>query len=166
MYRFLLTAALLVCVLAPARGSAQAQFDCRTVGGDVERRAEPCGPDEDTVNIVVLSRVTASQLPEKKAPGSKKPASSRRLSDGGATRTKENNLACKTEQWLKDVLDFYAANDTGSFEAYFSSGKCIVMKGDQTVTVLDTTGFLGSRVQFAYKGVKLWTTRSGIDFGL
>lgn len=79
--------------------------------------------------------------------------------------TKEHSVACRTKSQIEDMTSFRAADDRASFNAYLNSGKCIVIKGGRKVTVTDSPGFMGGYAGFVYKGVKLWTTRGGLEYG-
>jgi hypothetical protein len=76
----------------------------------------------------------------------------------GQRTTKSGYVACLSPDWLNDLTDFSIAKDTGSIAAYIVAGKCVLLKAGVPVTVLDHSGFLWSRVEFAYQGVKYWTS--------
>lgn len=79
--------------------------------------------------------------------------------------TVDGSIACHSSSDLDDMVKYSFAKDYDSITVYMKTGKCISLKGGIKVTVLERPGgFGGGKVQFAYKGEKLWTTRDGIKF--
>lgn len=76
-----------------------------------------------------------------------------------AAVTKDGYFACLTEQYLDDVLSFAAAKDLRNIDAYIQQRKCVIMKGDLKVTIVNW-GFTVH--QFAFEGIKLWTVSEGL----
>lgn len=73
--------------------------------------------------------------------------------------TQDGYIACQTEEWLDDFLDFLTANDKASAQAYLDANRCISIKGGLQVTIVDV-GL--TKHQFAFRGVKLWTVREAL----
>lgn len=76
--------------------------------------------------------------------------------------TVENIPACFSKESLDEMMQFIYNKDEESFNAYLKMGKCIILKGDIDVTVIDMPGMFGGTVSFIYKGIKLWTKRNGL----
>jgi hypothetical protein len=76
-----------------------------------------------------------------------------------AATTVEGVAACRSQEWLNDVVAFSAAKDYGSIQAYLDQKKCVVMKGGLRVTITDV-GF--ATHEFVYMGTKLYTIRKGL----
>ncbi|MEZ5569216.1 MAG: hypothetical protein R3E54_12900 [Halioglobus sp.] len=81
-----------------------------------------------------------------------------------AATTNSGYAACLSKQYLDDFISFANAKDTDSIQAYIDSQKCISLKAGLRVTLVDTSGLLSSKVQFAFKGLKLWTVREALNF--
>jgi len=79
--------------------------------------------------------------------------------------TKGGHTACLKKQWLNDVIDFVAADDIDSFQAYIDSRKCIILKKGLRVTVTDSPGMFGGTVEFIFKGTRFWTVREALEYG-
>jgi len=78
-----------------------------------------------------------------------------------ATTTKDG-IACLSKESLQEMQQFVISKDRESFDAYIQSRKCIIMKDGIDVTVIDMPGMFGGITSFIYKGIKFWTTRSGV----
>ncbi len=76
--------------------------------------------------------------------------------------TTGGHVACFTKEQLDDMVQFVVSEDKASFQAYLDSGMCIVLKKGITVTVLKSPGLFGTKVQFAFQGIKMWTVREGL----
>lgn len=77
--------------------------------------------------------------------------------------TNANYTACRSEQWLEDVVDFVVQGDKGSFNVYLTSQKCVVIKEGLKVTITDWP-ILKSTVGFIYNGVKFWSSRDAVNY--
>ena len=75
--------------------------------------------------------------------------------------TNDGYFACQTEEWFDDLMSFVTAKDMDSIEAYRSANKCIILKSGLRVTILDTTWT--GKIQFAFKGIKMWTVSEAIN---
>ena len=78
--------------------------------------------------------------------------------------TTEPAPACLTEEWLDDLTKFIAVDDDSSISAYRKSKKCILLKKGLKVTVIQHPGVFGGKVQFSFRGMKLWTYRRGLVY--
>lgn len=79
--------------------------------------------------------------------------------------TNKDYVACTSEEYLKDMTAFVAANDRSNFAAYIQQYKCVVLKDGMKVTVIDGPGMFGGRASFIIKGVKLWAPREALNYG-
>jgi hypothetical protein len=77
-------------------------------------------------------------------------------------RTIGGNIACISEQYLDDMTQFYLNKDKGSFQAYIDGGKCVVMKENLPITVMGRSGFMWSKTEFVFKGVRFWSASEAI----
>lgn len=84
----------------------------------------------------------------------------------GSAVTEGGHTACVKEQWFDDVMKFIVAGDKASFQAYLDSNKCVILKKGLKVTVTDSPGVFGTRVEFVYSGIKFWTVREALDYQL
>lgn len=82
-----------------------------------------------------------------------------------SAQSRDGFVACITKEWVEDMVSFARTKDTGSFQAYIDSKKCVIMKEGLKVTVTDSPGILGRTAGFVYQGIKLWTVRDGLDYG-
>ncbi len=124
---------------------------------------EKCIPKSTVKNILREKHETFPITEPKKAIRSYEPPKKRIDPSGtGIATTSENCVACRTKEWLDDLIHFIAAKDRGSFDSYFKSNKCFNIKSGITVTVLEHPGMFGGETQFVYEGIKLWTTREGL----
>ncbi len=71
-------------------------------------------------------------------------------------------VACFTKEQVKDMTQFVIAKDKASFQAYIDAQLCVSLKGGLTVTVLKSPGMFGTKVQFAFQGLKMWTLREAL----
>ncbi len=81
-----------------------------------------------------------------------------------AATTKGGYPICFKKEWLSELISFLAANDHGSYEAYFNSEKCVMAKGGIRVTITESPGVFGTTAGFVANGVKGWTLREGINY--
>jgi hypothetical protein len=72
-------------------------------------------------------------------------------------------LACRSEPWFDDMMQFAAQEDFASWQPYFDANKCFSLKQGLPVTVTDWPGMFGGKTGFMVNGVKLWTYREAID---
>lgn len=68
-------------------------------------------------------------------------------------KTVGGHAACLSEEWLDDIISFAVAKDTGSFQVYLDSQKCIILKAGLPVTITDA-GFIVHEI--VINGIKLW----------
>lgn len=73
--------------------------------------------------------------------------------------TVEDKVACLTEEWMDDMMDFVLAGDKSQFQLYVDQQRCLILQGGIRVTVTDRK--IG-RTQFSVQGTKLWTTSDGV----
>jgi len=71
--------------------------------------------------------------------------------------------ACLKKEWVKDMVSFANARDMDSFQAYFDTAKCTVLKKGLRVTVTEHPGMFGGITGFVVKGVKFWTVREELE---
>mgnify|MGYP006866710402 CR=1 FL=1 len=76
--------------------------------------------------------------------------------------TTGGHVACFSESDLDDMVSFAVSNDKASFDAYIRMGKCLVVKKGLDVTVTKSPGIFGTKVEFVFRGIKLWTLREGL----
>jgi hypothetical protein len=76
--------------------------------------------------------------------------------------TADDAVACFTKESIDDMISFVAAQDRASFQAYINTKKCIILRGGQVVTVVDSPGMFGGTAGFVLRGIKLWTVRHGL----
>jgi hypothetical protein len=76
------------------------------------------------------------------------------------TRLKPHTIACFSEEWAKDMLDFIAADDKASAAAYINAGKCVLFKESLTVTVTDHGIFVTEVVR---EGTKMWVPSGMVE---
>lgn len=76
--------------------------------------------------------------------------------------TNDGYMFCMTEGLLMDLTSFMAENDDESIAEYVADKSCAQLKGGMSVTIIRSTGFFDTRVEFEYKGLKLWTFREAI----
>lgn len=84
--------------------------------------------------------------------------------EAGTGITVKDHVACLFKNHLDDMMKFAGARDKASFNAYLNQKKCIVLKGNDKVTIMEYPGMFGGHTKFAYHGVNLWTTHDGITF--
>ena len=70
---------------------------------------------------------------------------------------------CLKKEWAKDMVSFANAKDIDSFQAYFETAKCTVLKKGVRVTVTEPPGMFGGIAGFVLKGVKFWTVREELE---
>lgn len=75
--------------------------------------------------------------------------------------TKTGYVACISEQYLDDIVQFKRERDRQRGEQYIMSKKCVVPKSGLVVTVEDTSK--EGKTQFDYNGFKLWTITDALD---
>lgn len=80
----------------------------------------------------------------------------------GLATTTVNSIGCFTKTDLEEMVRFTVSGDRESFAAYIMHKKCIVLAGGLDVTVVEYPGMFSGTPCFVYRGVKLWTTRSGL----
>ena len=73
-------------------------------------------------------------------------------------------MACLKEEWLDDVVKFVIAEDRKSLQAYLDTQKCVALKPDLEVTVIEYPGMFGTRTEFAFRGIKFWTVREALKY--
>ena len=73
---------------------------------------------------------------------------------------KPNSFACYSQEAIEDIMDFVAAGDHDSANAYIQAGRCFIMVGGEQVTV---TGMGLTTVEFVWRGEKLWAIRGAIE---
>jgi hypothetical protein len=78
-----------------------------------------------------------------------------------AAVTKTGYVACISEQYLDDIVQFKRERDRQRGEQYIMSKKCVVPKRGLVVTVEDTSK--EGKTQFDYNGFKLWTITDALD---
>ena len=71
--------------------------------------------------------------------------------------------SCLKKEWIKDMVSFANARDLDSFQAYFDTAKCAVLKKGLRVTVTEAPGIFDGIVGFVLKGVKFWTVREELE---
>lgn len=81
-----------------------------------------------------------------------------------AAATKGGYPICFQKEWLDDLMRFLAADDRGSYEAYFNSRKCLMARPGVKVTIVEPPGILGTTTGVVADGVKGWTLREAIDY--
>jgi len=81
----------------------------------------------------------------------------------GRRTTKGGNVYCTTKMGLDDITQFITANDNDSVNQYLQTGRCVALKEGLKVTIMDTSGSPVSKVQIAYKGVKMWTYAEAVQ---
>lgn len=125
------------------------------VGGkkEVTLKSKACAD-----GIECLQRISVQQVNPKPAAAPRD-----RPSPNVITFTTNAYPACRSEQWLQDLIAFVAAKDNSSAGAYFRSSKCIAMKAGERVTVVDWPGVFSGNYGFIHQGQKYWTVREGID---
>ena len=112
-------------------------------------------------NIVPLSN-PAPKVIKKQTTSKKK---HKEPSGPGSAKTVYNSIACRTEDWLDDMIKFAAVRDTQSGDTYIKTKKCFILKGGLSVTIIKWPGLFGGKAQFAFRGVKFWTYREGLTYG-
>ena len=76
--------------------------------------------------------------------------------------TKDGFMFCMTEGWLEDLGSFMAEEDNESIREYVADKSCAMLKGGMNVKIIRSTGFFDTRIEFEYKGLRLWTFREAI----
>ena len=77
-----------------------------------------------------------------------------------AATTNGGYYACVTEEYLDDIMKFLIAKDYASADAYSAQNKCVILKAGLQVSIVKVKW---TRIQFAYKGLKLWTVSEAIN---
>jgi len=73
-------------------------------------------------------------------------------------RTKGGGIACLSENWYKEAT---SRIDLNFLDYYLKSKKCLILKKDMPITLLDTTIFTRRSV-FLFQGVKFWSSMENI----
>tara|TARA_B100001105_G_scaffold254751_1_gene251449 strand:+ start:638 stop:937 length:300 start_codon:yes stop_codon:yes gene_type:complete len=79
-----------------------------------------------------------------------------------AAETVQGKIACLSEQWLNDMFDFSAANDTASIQAYLDGNRCVSLKGGLKVTIHEWPGMIGGHWVVSIQGIRLYVQKAGI----
>jgi len=79
--------------------------------------------------------------------------------------TGKHCIACLTAELYEDILKFSYAEDAKSAKAYIDSGKCFILKEGIKVTITKPPKsiFFDKKLEFAYKGIKLWTNSGNLE---
>jgi len=80
----------------------------------------------------------------------------------GIATTAKNAIGCYIKSSVEDMEKFAHAKDQASFNKYILDGKCVLLNAGVDVTVIEYPEMLSGTPCFAYNGVKMWTSRSGL----
>ena len=70
--------------------------------------------------------------------------------------TEGKYYACLSRQWLEDFTSFAVSKDFASIDAYLAGDKCLVLKPNLPVTVMDESAQLGTRTAFTIQGIRFY----------
>lgn len=70
--------------------------------------------------------------------------------------TEGKYYACLSEQWLEDFTSSAVRKDYARITAYLASDKCLVLKPNLPVTVVDEPTLPGTRVAFTIQGFRFY----------
>ena len=74
----------------------------------------------------------------------------------GEPVTEGKYYVCLSEQWLDDFTSSAVRNDHASVTAYLASDKCLVLKPDLPVTIVDEPALPGTRIAFTIRGFRFY----------
>lgn len=74
----------------------------------------------------------------------------------GEPVTEGKYYACLSEQWLEDFTTSAVRNDHASVQAYLASDKCLVLKPDLPVTIVNEPSLPGTRIAFTIQGLRFY----------
>lgn len=86
------------------------------------------------------------------------------ITHASGASTKGGYAICFQKEWLSELISFMVNKDRSSYEAYFDSRKCVMVKGGIKVTIIESPGVFGTTTGFVVDGVKAWTLREGINY--
>ena len=74
----------------------------------------------------------------------------------GEPVTEGKYYVCLSEQWLDDFTSSAVRNDHASVTAFLTSDKCLVLKPDLPVTIVDEPTLPGTRIAFTIQGFRFY----------
>ncbi len=74
----------------------------------------------------------------------------------GEPVTEGKYYVCLSEQWLEDFTSSAVRNDHASVNAYLASDKCLVLKPDLPVTIVNEPTLRGTRIAFTIQGLRFY----------
>jgi len=70
--------------------------------------------------------------------------------------TEGKYYACLSEQWLEDFTSSAVRNDSASIDGYLAGDKCLVLKPNLAVTVIDEPALSETRIAFTIRGIQFY----------
>ena len=70
--------------------------------------------------------------------------------------TEGKYYACLSAQWLEDFTLSAVRNDSASIKGYLADDKCLVLKPNLAVTVIDEPALSGTRIAFTIRGFQFY----------
>lgn len=70
--------------------------------------------------------------------------------------TEGRYYACLSEQWLEDFTSSAVREDAARVEAYLAGDKCLVLKPNLPVAVVDEPDLPGTRIAFSIQGIRFY----------
>jgi len=71
--------------------------------------------------------------------------------------TEGKYYACLSEQWLEDFTSSAVQEDHASIHAYLAGDRCLMLKPNLPVTVMDEPGLPDTRIVFAIQGIRFYS---------
>jgi hypothetical protein len=81
----------------------------------------------------------------------------------GEPVTEGKYYACLSEQWLEDFTSSAVRKDYARITAYLASDKCLVLKPNLPVIVVDEPALPGTRVAFTIQGFRFYAPTEEIN---
>ena len=74
----------------------------------------------------------------------------------GEPVTEGKFYACLSAQWLEDFTSSAVRNDRASITAYLENDRCVVLKPNLPVTIVDEPALPGTRIAFTIQGLRFY----------
>lgn len=148
---------LFTLLILSASAGAQTIYKCAQPSGEVNYSSSPCPAGHEQL-------WARESSPANPGSSGSRPSSGNTPEVHEGPRTAGGHVACISERWLDDMIQFVISKDQDSVAAYVEQTKCIILKPGIRVSVTDSPGMLGGKVEFVAKGVRLWSAREAIIY--
>lgn len=145
-------------VSAPA--PAQTMYKCADTSGKVNYQTKPCEAGKQQLWARESEPVQKQPDP---VPESKPTVSSLKTVSTG-TRTVGGRPACLSEDWYDDFTKLMGNGDVDSMTRYVEMKRCMLLKPDIRVTVIDGPALFRGYVTFVANGIKFWGAMDSLHY--